>query len=151
MLTRNHHCLLLLSKLRQVRTVIFPSRHNVSHFWGAVLGRSGGEICCPDPLQVSMIDIHMVRCTKPFKMTVPGVRICTSCPESCVDSEHDSVILTVGTEGRMAHGKSSLKHYNRIFHQNVDTPSNCQRQVEGRRSNFSCPSTWPWILNLIIT
>lgn len=39
-----------------------------------------------------MVDIHMVGCTKPFKMTVPGVRICTSCPESCVDSERDSVI-----------------------------------------------------------
>lgn len=72
-----------------------------------------------------MIYIHMVTCTKLFEMTVPGARAYTSCPKSYVDSECDSVNLTVGTDGRMAYGKSSLKHYNRIFHQNVDT-SNCQ-------------------------
>ena len=69
----------------------------------------GEEICCPDPLQESMIYIHMVTCTKLFEMTVPGARAYTSCPKSCVDSEHDSVNLTVGTEDRMAYGKSSLK------------------------------------------
>lgn len=86
-----------------------------------------------------MIYVHMVTCTKLFEMTVPGARAYTSCPKSCVDSECDSVNLIVGTEGRTAYGKSSLKHYNRIFHQNVDT-SSCQGQVEGRLSL----KLWAW-------
>ncbi|KAI4530523.1 hypothetical protein MG293_019412 [Ovis ammon polii] len=86
-----------------------------------------------------MIYVHMVTCTKLFEMTVSGARAYTSCPKSCVDSECDSVNLTVGTEGRMAYGKSSLKHYNRIFHQNVDT-SSCQGQVEEVKQDFKMES-----------
>lgn len=74
-----------------------------------------------------MVHIHILSCTESFVMTAPGVRASTSCPESCVDSEPDSAIISVGAEGRMADGKSFLKHYNRIFYQNVDTSSNHQR------------------------
>lgn len=62
-------------------------------------------------------------------MTVSEQRATLSCPKSCV--QRDSVNLTVGTEGRMAYGKSSLKHYNRIFHQNAGTWSGLLRTREG--------------------
>ena len=49
--------------------------------------------------RLNMVDIHILRYTKPFEMTVPGVRTCTSCLESCDDSQRDSEIFSVGAEG----------------------------------------------------
>ena len=93
-----------------------------------------------------MVHIHVLRYTESFAMTAPGVRASTSCPESCVDSERDSAIVSVGAEGRMAGGKSFLKHYDRVFYQNVDTSSNHQREANldilGLESQFFYPDTW---------
>lgn len=64
------------------------------------MGNVGGGVEKKSAFQtlsrLSMTGTHMITCTKPLEVTVPGVRTCTSCPESWVDSECDSSILIVG-------------------------------------------------------
>lgn len=140
MLTRSHHYLLLLCELRQVRIVIFLPSHNISHFWGAGLRNAEGGAEKNSAVQTlsmwSVVRIHFLNCTEPFKDDCAKRKnLCILSWIMCWFRAWLSDPQCWGWEW-MAHGKFFLKHYNRVFYQNVDT-SNYQWQVKGRLTETS--------------